>query len=144
MDVRQVIGQATASALVHYGDNATVQFYEFLKRREFKTTRCEKCEKKFFPPRSFCPYCFCKDIEWIDLPREGILWSFTTQERALRFSKPDVIGFVQINGIGKILSKIDGDINNLKIGMKVRLDFVEIEGGAGSGSGLVLHKFVAE
>lgn len=136
MEPRQVIANVTKVAIEYYGDEATKKFYEYLKDKKLMTTKCKDCRNTYFPPRLFCPECFGKNVEWVELPREGEIFSFTTQERALRFSHPEVIGFVEIKGIGRILTKIDGRIDELKIGRKVYLDFIEIEGG------IVLHKFV--
>lgn len=136
MDIKEIISGATKLAIGHYGDNTTQKFYGFLKERKFMSTKCKKCDKVFFPPRKFCPHCFGEDVEWVELPKEGKIFSFTTQDRSLRFPAPDVIGFVELEGVGRILTKIDGKMEELKIGQRVKLDFTEIEGG------YVLHKFV--
>lgn len=134
MDIKEILRTYTEKALEHYGDRATKEFYEFLKRREFKTTYCRRCERAFFPPRFFCPKCLSEDVEWRDMPRRGRLYAFTQQERSLRFGKPDVIGIVELDGVGRILTRIAEPFEKLSIGDELVLDFVEVDG-------LVLHQF---
>jgi len=136
MDLKEIIIQTTKKALEFYGDSASKRFYEFLSKREFKSTRCKKCGKVSLPPREFCPFCNSdSDIEWIDLPKTGKLFAFTQQERSLRFGKPDCIGIVELEGIGMLLTKIEAPYDKLKIGMDVALDFVDI------GGNIILHQF---
>lgn len=135
MDIPEIIRKYTLMAVEHYGDSATKEFYERLKKHDFSAPECKRCKKFIFPPRPFCPLCYDKDLEWKKLPAEGILYAFTQQERALRFSKPDVIGIVELEGVGRIITKIGAPYESLKIGMKVYLDFIEIE------NGMVLHQF---
>jgi uncharacterized OB-fold protein len=68
------------------------------------------------------------------MPKKGKLYAFTQQERSLRFGKPDVIGIVELEGIGKILTRINAPFESLKIGMELHLDFIDV-------GGLILHQF---
>jgi uncharacterized OB-fold protein len=135
MDIPETIKKYTLKSLEHYGDSATKEFYERLKKHDFSAPFCNKCHIYSFPPRIFCPKCYNTNLEWKMLPDEGTLYAFTQQERALRFSKPDVIGIVELQGVGRILTKIAAPFETLRIGMRVKLDFIEIE------NGLVLHQF---
>lgn len=137
MDLAEIIKGYTEKALLHYGDSATKRFYEFLSKKEFKTTSCKKCGIPFFPPKPFCPHCFGDEVEWVDMPKKGKLYAFTQQERSLRFGKPDVIGIVELDGIGRILTRINAPFGSLKIGMDVHLDFIDV-------GGLILHQFVPD
>jgi len=135
MDISETIKKYTLNALEHFGDKASLEFFQRLKNREFSAPKCRHCDKFIFPPRRFCPRCFNEDIFWTNLPEKGILYAFTQQERAIRFSKPDVIGIVELNGVGRILTKIDAPIDSLRIGMTVQVGFIEIE------NGMFLHQF---
>ncbi len=133
MDIREAISKATEEGIKHYGDSMTHKFYSSLKQRKFMTTKCMSCGNIDFPPRPFCTSCYSDKVEWIEIPKKGKVYSFTFQKRALRFTYPDIIGFVEIDGIGRILTKIEGE--NIKVGDEVELDFIEVDG-------VVLHKFV--
>src|SRR5438128_1753640 len=42
--------------------------------------RCNRCAVTTFPRQEGCPKCAGEDMEQVLLPREGTLWTFTTQE----------------------------------------------------------------
>ncbi len=134
-DLKLIIDDAMEVEVAEYGDEASVEFYKFLKTGEFRTTRCRACGETALPPRMFCPACFGADVEWIDLPRRGTLYAFTQQERSLRFSKPDVIGIVELPEAGRMLTKIDAPLEGLAIGLEVEVDFFDVS------KNLTLHQF---
>jgi hypothetical protein len=76
-------------------EGAAEEFYRRLSAGELATTRCERCGRTDFPPRSSCARCGAES-SWVELPREGILHAFTTQEVALRFRAPTVIALVEL------------------------------------------------
>jgi hypothetical protein len=55
----------------------TKPFWDRLARGEFTTTRCNACSKMTFPPKTFCPHCWSKDVSWVDLPTKGKIYSET-------------------------------------------------------------------
>lgn len=122
-------------AINMFGDKSTNTFYEELKNHKFKTTKCKDCNKIFFPPREFCPNCLKENLKWVELSGSGRLYAFTQQERATRFMKPDVLGLVDLDEGFRILSKIKGKFEDLKIGLKVKISFIDV------GENFVLHQF---
>jgi|Deesub1362A_J573_1020465.scaffolds.fasta_scaffold00313_21 hypothetical protein len=107
-------------------DSAVVRFFEELKKHRFMTTKCNNCGKTFFPPRVICPECLSEDLEWVELSGKGRLYAFTQQEMGLRFTKPDVIGVIELaEGIGKILTRIDADFQDLEIGQEMEISFID-------------------
>ncbi len=116
-------------------DEAAEKFFRYLESREFKTTFCEDCREVIFPPKVVCPRCLQGHISWRDLPREGVVYAFTYQDRSFRCAYPEVIGLVELKGAGRILTKIDAPYDELSIGMPVELSFFT------SRDGLVLHQF---
>lgn len=125
-DLKQLTDRAIEIEVAEYGDEASKEFYRLLKNGQFKTTRCKDCSNVALPPRLFCPSCFGTDVEWIDLPKRGTLYAFTQQERALRFNKPDVIGVVELEGAGRLISRIDAPFEDLAIDMEVEMDFLDV------------------
>lgn len=108
-------------------DEAYKKFYENLKERKFTTTKCKKCEKLFFPPKIICPYCWSLEIEWVELSGRGKIYAFSQHDRSLIFGPPDVIGLVELEeGIGRIFAKIEGKLEELKIGQEVKIDYEDI------------------
>jgi uncharacterized protein len=133
--MKEIIDQKTLEAIRHYGDATTEEFYRRLRERRFMSTRCTACGDVAFPPRGFCPACHQRDVTWIDLPVRGTLYAFTQQQRSIRFSAPDVIGLVELAGVGHILTRIDAPFELLSIGQPMQLDFYEVS------REIVLHQF---
>jgi uncharacterized OB-fold protein len=120
-----------------FDDTACARFYDELRTRRLRFPRCPVCKKTFVPPRTHCTRCLSPHLEWVDAPRLATLYAFTWQEMGLRFSKPDVLGIVELeleDGPARLLTRIDAPFDSLHIGMSVHLDFVEVEG-------MVLHEF---
>lgn len=117
-------------------DAAARRFFAELQARRLATTRCPE-HGFLYPPRTWCPVCMREDLEWAELSGRGRLAAFSTQETAVRFAAPDVIGLVDLEEGVRILSAIEGRYEELSIGRPVRLGFVEVDGQ-------VLHRFVPE
>jgi uncharacterized OB-fold protein len=133
--VKEAIDQRTRAARRYYGDEACERFHRELAEGRFRSTRCPSCGETAFPPRSFCPWCLAREVEWVDLPRRGLLYAFTTQERSLRFSRPDVLGLVELPGVGRILTRIAAAFDTLAIGIEVEVAFHQV------GPDFVVHEF---
>lgn len=56
----------------------TGRFWDALAEGRFTTTRCDHCQKLTFPPKSFCPHCWSKDVTWSDVPTSGTVYTKTT------------------------------------------------------------------
>ncbi len=101
------------------------KFWDGLKNQKLLTTKCKKCGEKFFPPRSRCPKCLSKELEWFKISGEGILYSWTSIENQVK--APYILGIVELKEqIGRSISKIQASEKELKIGMKMRIQFVKL------------------
>src|SRR5213593_832059 len=117
-------------------DAAAVRFFAELRERRLATTRCRACGSLRFPPRAWCPDCLSEDLEWRTLSGHGRLVAFSTQEMSIRFRAPDVIELVDLDEGVRVLTHVAGGYEDLSIGDRVSVDFVEVE------PGLVVHRFV--
>ena len=128
--MKDLVDKFTWKSIHHDKDGATEEYYAKLKSEgKLYTTQCTSCEAISYPPRTFCPSCFNEETKWVDISsRKCTLYSFTTQNRALRFLDPDVLGIVEIEGVGRILSKINAKISELEIGQKLEMEAFEISG----------------
>ncbi len=133
--MKAIIDSSTVRAIKFNSDGATKHYYNALKEGRFQSTQCQQCNHIPFPPRMFCPQCGSTDIQWIDLPKQGTLYAFTQQSRALRFNAPDVIGLVSLPDIGMILTKIDAPIEQLSIGQTVEWNTFKVD------DRLTVHQF---
>ena len=126
----------TEKAIERFGHRGSQGYYQRLREeRTLSTTQCKSCAHVAFPPREFCPACFHREVDWIDIGKTATLHAFTTQSRALRFTKPDVIGVVELPDVGFMLAPIGGRYGELTIGQPLELEIIELDGG------LVLPRF---
>ena len=116
-------------------DAVAERFFEELRARRLATTRCRACGDLRFPPRAWCPACLSEDLEWVTLSGRGRLIGFSTQETAIRFAAPDVIGLVDLEEGVRLLTHVAGRYEDLKTGDDVEVGYVEVE------PGVVLHRF---
>ncbi len=136
MDIPHVINHSTVKVIESFGDAAARRFYEELKHHRFMTTRCRACSTTFFYPRTFCPSCHSRGIDWVQVSGKGKLYAFTQQDKAFRFMKPDVVGIVELEGCtGRVLTRIDAPFEDLRIGMDVEVSFLDLA------PDLTLHQF---
>jgi uncharacterized OB-fold protein len=78
---------------------AAHEFYRRLSEDDqLFTTRCERCARTSFPPRTHCSTC-SGPLIWIELPRHGRLYAFTSQEVALRFRAPAVLALAELGDV---------------------------------------------
>ena len=101
-------------------DEAGREFYRRLAAGELATTRCEACERTSFPPRARCPTCGAAQT-WVELPRSGRLYAFTTQEMSLRFRAPAVLALAEVGDV--VLPGIaEAPYEELSIGQEVQVE----------------------
>ena len=99
------------------------EFYARLAEGRLVTTRCSACGATAWPPRGFCAACASDTFAWVDLPREGTIHAFTTQETGLPsgFEGPRVFAIVKIDG-HRVFALVTGAAPaSVKIGQRVRL-----------------------
>jgi uncharacterized OB-fold protein len=98
------------------------EFYTRLAAGRLATTRCTGCGRTAWPPRGFCPECASDGFEWVDLPSEGTIHAFTSQESGLPagFEGPRVFAIVKVGG-HRIFSIVRGG-GDVSIGQCVRLE----------------------
>jgi len=99
------------------------EFYARLAEGRLVTTRCTMCGTTSWPPRGFCGECASDAFQWVDLPCEGTIHAFTTQDTGLPsgFDGPRVFAIVKVDGL-RIFALITGaNAAAVKIGQRVRL-----------------------
>ena len=102
-------------------------FYDNLKEGRFTTTKCKKCGYVAFPPRVICPECYSDELEYIDLPKEGKIMTFSEEVKGvpLGFESPLIHAWIKFEGnspVKRLLSRIlNCPAGKLKEGDTVRL-----------------------
>ena len=110
-----------AKHLAREMDSTAREFHRLLAEEgRLATTRCEGCERTSFPPRERCPDCGAAQ-EWVDLPLQGRLHAFTTQETALRFRAPAVLALCEL-GDAVVPGIVEAPYEELRIGQEVEVE----------------------
>jgi uncharacterized OB-fold protein len=113
-------------------------FFDNLRQGRFTTTRCSKCGEVLWQPRVVCPHCNSDELEWVDLPKEGTVYSHTAMvlgaPMGFEEDVPFVIAIVELDlGGGRVLrllSRIDdARYEDVSIGDRVHLKVLTYEDG---------------
>lgn len=108
------------------------KFFGGLSEGVLYGTSCKKCGEKFFPPKPRCPKCGSRDVEWVEVDREGKLLSYTVvnvkPESYQRY--PDyVVGIAETDKGFRILAWVKcDDPDKLSRGMRVKIEIGKREG----------------
>ncbi|ABM81351.1 Zn-ribbon domain-containing OB-fold protein [Hyperthermus butylicus] len=85
--------------------------------------KCLKCGRTHYPPRPACPHCGSRDLKEVELPRTGVLETYTviyTVMDGFREKAPLVIGIVRLDDGTRVLAPItDVEPSEVKTGMRV-------------------------
>lgn len=90
-------------------------------------SRCPKCEKTYYPRKSFCPECMIEEVEDASVNNEGVLYTFTTVYQGVKgFKTPYLLGWVDFPEQKlRFAAQIDYDVaeaqTKLKPGQKVKM-----------------------
>jgi uncharacterized OB-fold protein len=92
-----------------------------------EAARCKKCDKTFFPPRRVCSNCNGREFDSFAMKRTGTVLTHTViRTPAPEYSgeAPFAVGIVQMDDGPRLTTQIvDVDLNDIKIGMSVKLEF---------------------
>lgn len=112
-------------------------FYDALKERKLRASRCEDCGDVQYPPRTICPNCWSDKVGGIEMSGKGVLRTYTIINIGLtqmieagydRFN-PYCAGLVELAEGPVVSAQILGvDVSqpeSIKIGTPVQAVFVE-------------------
>ena len=98
--------------------------------------KCTKCNKVYVPPRSTCKECFSQLDNWVEVGNEGKLLTYTVlrvtrdaERDVLKKQLPVAYGIIKLDGAdtGFVHMLGEVDLDNIKIGMRVKAVFREDE-----------------
>lgn len=111
----------------------THQFWDSLREGKFVTTKCEDCGQLSFPPQTDCPRCMSGNSEWVELPTQATLVTFTyVQVTPTSFvqNDPYIVAIGKLEGDLNILAWLEGGtVETLKPGDGLRLEARKSEDG---------------
>jgi uncharacterized OB-fold protein len=113
--------------------NIQKPFFAGLEANKLLVPFCKSCGKPHFYPRSACPHCWCEDeYDWREANGTGVIHTFTIVRSnpapAFVPMLPFSVAIVELDEGVRLLSNIVGDYEDLAIGDKVEVEFVEREG----------------
>lgn len=99
-----------------------MKFFEALKDGKVLATRCPKCGTIYFPPQDDCPNCKLTGLEWVEMPQEGELLTYTIiNVKPPSFSHYDdyIVGIAKMSNGVNVLAWVNA--KDVKVGIKVKL-----------------------
>lgn len=108
-------------------------FWEACRRHELVVQECERCANLQFYPRATCTSCASTELAWRSVSGRAVLHTFTIARRAthrrLVDQVPYVIAVVELDEGPRLTSTVvDADVDRLRIGQRLRVDFEHVEG----------------
>ncbi len=105
----------------------TKPYWDGCNAGKLMLTRCKDTGKVFSYPRGVSPFTLSNNVEWFEAKGTGVLYSYSTMERA---NPPYTIAYVTLDEGTTIMTGIaDTDVSKLKIGQKVKVVFKASETG---------------
>lgn len=113
-------------------------FWEATSEHRLVLPRCRRCETVIWYPRGFCPACSSFDVEWLEVPGTGTIYSFSIPRRgqgAYRDVAPYVVAYVELDIPGdspgpRIVTNIVGcDPSAVTVGLPVQTVFDDTASG---------------
>jgi uncharacterized OB-fold protein len=120
-------------------------YLAFLKEKKLMGSKCKKCGHVDLPPRKICAKCLSTDTAWVDLTSlTGTLSTFSAvsvgtkrfEERGYNAKNPYAFGVVTLENGTAITGLLQGvdpkKPESIKIGIKLKLKFIETQAATGS------------
>lgn len=102
----------------------TRPFWDALDQGRLLGTRCPDCARIAFPPRPHCRACWCRRVEWIELPTQGRLYSFTRVHvvpGAFQADAPYAIGIIDLDAGPRLMARLIGSVSPDDLDRAVRM-----------------------
>jgi uncharacterized protein len=117
------------------GETASFFLTQLRDRGRIWGERCPECHKVLLPPRKHCPFCFVDTSDWVELPDEGVVESFTVVRRETPIQPldpPFAYALIRLDGADTGLVHLLGGVEPEKIreGMRVKAVFAEERRGS--------------
>ncbi len=111
-----------------YADEWTEPFWAATREERLTASRCANCGRFRLPPSRFCPQCRHQEIEWVDLPGTGRVYSFIVVRHPLRPDMFDYVPYVPAviepdgaDGARFVSNVVDVAPENVTVDMAVRV-----------------------
>jgi uncharacterized OB-fold protein len=108
----------------------TQPFWDAAKENRLVCARCTGCGTFRLPPAPFCFVCQQREVEWVELPGTGTVYSFTVVRhplaKMLQPAVPYAAGVIELDGTQgagarMVCNIVDVDVDALRIGDAVEI-----------------------
>jgi uncharacterized OB-fold protein len=105
------------------------KFFRAIKDEgRFLGTRCPACDLVYLPAVMFCERCFAELEEWVELPNQGDVFTYTVLHRSLDdepLETPQILAFIKLEGAdGGLIHKLEGiEPDEVEVGLAVEAVF---------------------
>jgi uncharacterized OB-fold protein len=114
-------------------DDDTRPFWDAARQGRLLIKRCAACGRAHHYPRSFCPYCWSRDVAWEDARGTGTVYTFSVVHRndlpPFNDRVPYVAAVVELDEGPRLMTNVvDCDPDAVACGMPVEVTFRELDG----------------
>ena len=121
---------------------------EIPQRYRLEAGKCKACGFIAFPPRVVCPECGAREFVPVKLAEAGKLLTHTiirVPPEPFEDQSPYAVGIAELDdGVRLTAQVVDCDFADLKVGMRVRLEFRKLSEDGQAGVIYYGYKFVPE
>lgn len=117
--------------------SAPIYVREVPQHHRLEAGKCKKCGKTYFPSRLICHDCHGREFATVQLSKQGKVVTFTVIRIApsqFADQAPYAMGIIEVDSGVRLMTQIvDCDLNEINIGMPVKLEFRKVleDGEAG-------------
>jgi uncharacterized OB-fold protein len=104
------------------------EYFDAAAAGKLMLKKCGDCGEHHHYPRSLCPFCFSDKVQWVQAKGTGEIYSYSVSRRA----GPIVycMAYVKLDeGVTMMTNIVDCDLDTVKVGQKVKVNFKKTEGG---------------
>jgi uncharacterized OB-fold protein len=98
-------------------------FWSAARQHRLSIQRCPSCHAYRWPPLPSCPECLDVSSQWIDIPAEGVIWSYVVYHRAFHPGFEDdipyVVGVIELESGVRIEGAIVDRPGDVEVGKRV-------------------------
>jgi len=117
----------------------TKPYWDATAQHKLLLPRCTRCQTVIWYPRTICPECGSREVEWFEASGRGTIYSFSINRRGMgdyQGSDGFVLAYVELaEGPRMMTNIVDCDAQSLSVGQDVEVVFHD------TGKGTALPRF---
>jgi len=104
----------------------TQTFQAYLQQGELWLQWCGRCAKQIFFPRTLCPHCGSRSLDWRRSSGQGTVYSTTTVRQRPERGGDYNVAIIELTEGARMLSRVEGiATHDIRIGMGVDAAIVQ-------------------